>query len=223
MKPFALRPLPQYPLIFFLGLAAILSGMAVLKYLSLHSTIADLGFFLNNFFNYSSGAWWRVWQGHIQPLIPVWSLLYLGLPGEVVPVVLILFQACLLAAPVYFLCLYYGWLPGVAYVLYFPLWFNALFDFHFDHLAVPLLFAFFFFEQRGKIHLSVISALALLLVKEPFALQTVACGLYLILFSRKFLFGSILIAVGIFWFYVSVNMVLPGFSGVFLDGKRLGK
>ena len=34
----------------------------------------------------------------------------------------------------------------------------------------------------------------------------------MVLFSRKFLFGSILIAVGIFWFYASVNMVLPYYS-----------
>lgn len=212
IKPLEARSLFRLPLIFFLAFAVLLSSMAVLKYLSLHSTIADLGFFLNNFYNDSSGAWWRKWQGHIQPFIPVWSLLYLAFPGEVVPVVLVLLQACLLAAPVYFLCRYYGWLPAVAYVLYFPLWFNALFDFHFDHLVVPLLFAFFFFEQRGKIGLAVISALALLLVKEPFALQTVACGIYLILFSRQFLFGSILIGVGIFWFYVSVNMILPYYS-----------
>ena len=51
---------------------------------------------------------------------------------------------------------FYGLLPAFAFLLYFPLWYNALFDFHIDHLAVPLLFGFLIMEKKGKIGIAVV-------------------------------------------------------------------
>ena len=49
-----------------------------------------------------------------------------------------------------------GWSPTIAFILYFPLWYNGLFDFHIDHLAVPFIFGFLMMEKKGAIGFSVL-------------------------------------------------------------------
>ena len=134
----------------------LLSTMAVLRYYSLHSTIYDMGLFINNFYMISEGYWERLFLSHIQPLGFFWSLLYKVLPTNLVPIFILLGQTSLLTLPIIGLYRFYGLLPAFAFLVYFPLWYNALFDFHIDHLAVPLLFGFFLMEKKGKIGFAVV-------------------------------------------------------------------
>ena len=157
----------------------LLASMSVLRYYSLHSTVYDMGLSINNFYMISEGYWERLFLFHIQPLGFFWSLFYKVLPNYLVPIFILLGQALLLTLPIIGLYRFYGFLPAFAFLLYFPLWYNALFDFHIDHLTVPLLFGFFIMEKKGKIGIAVVFGVLLALVKEIFAIQAIFCGIYL--------------------------------------------
>ena len=46
----------------------LIATMSVLRYHSLHSTVYDMGLFINSFFMASEGYWERLFLSHIQPL-----------------------------------------------------------------------------------------------------------------------------------------------------------
>jgi len=198
-------------LLFIIG-TGLLAGLAIAKYNSLHTTIFDLGIFLNNFRNIAEGHLWLAFSGHVQPLMPAVALIYKILPHHWFPGFILLFQSAALMIPLVGIHRHYGVIPALAFVLYFPLWYNALFDFHMDHLAVPLLFGFFFLERSGRIGLAMVPALLLALVKEPFALQTAACGLYLLLIRKQRMAGTTLILSGLFYFVFVTQYILPYFT-----------
>jgi len=215
-------------------LLIILAGMSQLKYLSLHSAICDLGIFFAHFYNFvHNEEWWRLFWGHAQPLISLCATVYNALPGNLGPLAILLLQAFFLVLPGVWLQRRFGWLSFLAFALYFPLWFNGLFDFHMDHLSVPILFWFFFLAEDNRFWLSLIPALLLVLLKEPFALQTAACGVFLILklyfsssaFPRNVsqrlscLPGLLLILFGLGYFYFITNFVLSYFTP---DGGKGG-
>ena len=158
-------------------LGLIICVMVIARYVTLSSNFADLGFFLNNFSNIDS-QWQRTFYGHVQPLMILWGDGFQALPSSIAPLVLVGLQALALLGSVVAIWCVFGVWPGVGMLLYYPLWANALFDFHFDHLAVPLLAFFFITCERRRFGWATLAAAALVLVKEPFALQTVACGLY---------------------------------------------
>lgn len=196
----------------FLALFSLLTIQATARYLALHSTYFDLGIFLNHFTNIASDQGWRLYFVHFQPLMLIYSWIDKLIPAGSLPVVILSMQAAVLAWPAAFLYRRFGVVPAAAFALYFPIWYNALFDFHMDHLAVPLLFGFFFMEKRGRIGLSVILAVLLALIKEPFALQTAACGLYLLIFRKHGLAGAALIIIGLSYFFAATHYLIPFFS-----------
>lgn len=199
-------------LVLFLLLFGHLALLSCLKYSALHSTYFDFGLYLNNFSKIATGEWWQVFFVHVMPLLLFWSWLYHFFPPDFFPIIILCAQAAFLAWPVGALYRHYGALPALAFFLYFPLWYNALFDFHMDHLAVGLLFGFFFLEKSGRVWTAVSLALLLALVKEPFALQTASCGLYLLLIRKQKWPGIILILAGFFYFFVAANYLAIFFS-----------
>ena len=110
----------------------------------------------------SVGYWERIFLTHVQPFSILFSLPYQILPDFLFPVSILIAQASLLALPAIGLYKHFGLIPTIAFSLYFPLWYNALFDFHMDHVAVPLLFGFFIFERQGKTNLAVLMGMLLL-------------------------------------------------------------
>ena len=199
-------------LLIFAFLASLLSVMAVLKYHNLNSTYFDLGVFLSNFYMISVGQWQRIYLTHVQPYSLIFSLPYQILPGFLLPPVILIAQASLLAFPVIGLYKHYGIIPTIAFALYFPLWYNALFDFHIDHLAVPLLFGFFFFERQGKTGLAILMAVLLTFVKEIFSLQAAFCGLFLLFIRKKRIAGACLFVFGIIYYLIATHYFLKYFN-----------
>ena len=188
--------------ILYLSIFSLIATMSALKYHNLHSTVFDMGIYINNFYMISEGYWERLFLSHIQPLGIFWSLSYTILPADTVPIFILIGQAALLTLPIIGLHRYYGLTPTIAFILYFPLWYNGLFDFHIDHLAVPLLFGFLIMEKKGEIGFSVLFGFLLALVKEIFAIQAIFCGIYL-LFIKKHRLGGIFLTIGssIYFFF----------------------
>ena len=201
----------------YLVIFILLSTMAALRYYTLHSTVYDMGLFINNYYMVSEGYWERLFLSHIQPLGVFWSLFYKVLPTDSVPVLILVGQASLLTLPIIGLYRFYGLLPTIAFLLYFPLWYNALFDFHIDHLAVPLLFGFFLMEKKGKIGFAVTCGILLALVKEIFAIQAIFCGIYLFLIRKHRIEGSILILISSAYFFISL-VYLKTYFNPSIDG-----
>jgi uncharacterized membrane protein len=194
----------------FAGLFGVLAVMSCLKYLALHSTVFDLGVFLSNLHSlHVAGQWWRAFLGHAQPLLPVYAQVYRLVPDQAAPLVLLVSQAFVLALPAFFAGRRHGTLAALAYALFFPVWTNALFDFHLDHLLVPILYGFLAAATTGRIGWAVVLGLAPSLVKEPYALTTICCGAYLWLCEGRRGPGLFLAAFGALYFYVATNLVVP--------------
>ncbi|MFQ5444293.1 MAG: DUF2079 domain-containing protein [Nitrospinales bacterium] len=71
---------------------------------------------------------------------------------------------------------------------------------------------FFFLEKRGRVWPAVFLAVLLAFVKEPFALQTAACGLYLLAFRKQPLPGTVLVFAGLSLFFLATQYIQPYFS-----------
>ena len=202
-------------------MGVVLISLVIFRYVALSSNVADLGLFLTNFSN-TDTQWQRAFSGHIQPLMLLWGAGYRALPADIAPLVLVTLQTLVLLGSVVAIWRVFGVWPGVAMLLYYPLWVNAQFDFHFDHLTVPLLAAFFIGCERGRFGCAAVAAAALVLVKEPFALQTVACGLYFgwLAFHlrgsgvsiRLIVWGGMLALWGGSWFYGAIHWLMPYFG-----------
>ncbi len=192
----------------FVLFGCVLAGLSVTKYYSLHSSGFDLGLFIWNISNviHEKG---RLFFGHSQPLMIVYSSIYNILPDTLGPPALLTLQAFTLALPILWIWPTFGALPTFAYILNFGVWYNALFDFHFDHLAIPILFVFFLSTERDRHYKAVFAGLFLLLIKEPFALQTAACGLYLLFIKRWVGSGIFLLVTGLVYFFFSVKFLIP--------------
>ncbi|SFD32383.1 Predicted membrane protein [Paracidovorax konjaci] len=204
------------------ALAGAMVAMPLLKYQALASNWFDLGLFESVFYAYAQeGGTGHAFFGHVQPFMGLYAHVYLWLG----PLGLLALQGLALAAlPAWGVWRQYGPWPALALLLYYPLWANALFDFHFDHLAVPLLLGFYVAYERRRIAWAMACALLLAWVKEPFALQTAACGVFLIwqawrhraadpLSRRWAMAGGVLVAAGLAWFYVATQWLIPHFTG----------
>ena len=199
-------------IIFFLLFWGCLAIMGVLKYKNLHSNYLDLGVALHNISQIANGEWPRIFLSHTQPFIAFWSILHLFFSEEIVATITLISQAALLTLPFIGIYLYFGVIPSIAFLLYFPIWYNGLSDFHIDHLSVPILFAFFFFEKQDKIKLALMFGVLLALVKEPFALQTAFLGFYLILGKKHIKEGTFLVFYGFILFLLSHHYFISFFN-----------
>ena len=115
----------------------------------------------------------------------------------------------------------------IAYLLYFPLWFNALFDFHIDHLSIPLLFGFFISIANNRYIWALVFSIALSFVKEIFILQTIVCAVYIIFHSyetKNLNFTVLLSAIstfifGIFYFSLALKYLTTEYQSFGLNSE----
>ena len=213
----------NYTKYFFLILSLSLFFQVILRVESLSTSLMDLGIFSSNLSSIYDDQW-RAFSGHIQPLMFVWGVIYQLFDPVYAPMVLVSLQFLFVLGSACWIWREYGVLPSFALLLYSPLWANVLFDFHFDHLSIPILTAFFIFCDKKKFKLAALAAISLVLLKEPFSLQAIFCGVYFIWLTfcvknKKYTnlllwLSSGVIFVGLVWFYISMYLVLPYFSGV---------
>ena len=204
---------PRWPWTMGLVLLGALTALACMRYLSLRSTVFDLGVFVCNLTAMSQGGeWWRALNGHIQPVLWLYAWLIRPLPDWLTPLGLMVAQAFMLALPLPFLGRRYGVFAALAYFGYFAVWHNGLFDFHPDHLAIPLGFWFFFRVQDEDPWGAALAALSLCLVKETFALQAAVFGVYLAFTRGGGPAGIFVSAAGLAWFWLATAKLIPFFT-----------
>jgi uncharacterized membrane protein len=204
---------PRWPMLMGLTLFGTIFGMACLRYLALRSTVFDLGIFVSNLTAMAEGGeWWRALNGHVQLVLWFYAWVVKVLPHWLAPLGLMATQALLLALPLPLLGKRYGTVTALAYFLSYAVWHNGLFDFHPDHLAIPLGFFFFFMAEDDRPWMAALAALSLCLVKETFALQAAACGLYLMTTKRGGPAGFAVLVLSLAWFWLATAKLLPFYT-----------
>ncbi len=217
--------LPRSLFLMMAGAAAILMLCSSLRHSLFQSNAYDLGIFDQAVYMISTGA---------EPFVSLIGFHALGDHGAFVlyplallyklfPSVYWLFavQAIALSSGVFFV-----WHLAVDYelrrsqaialswvYLLYPVIFNAnLFDFHPEVIAIPALLGTIWAARR-RTWLGFIAAVVLVLsCKAVLSLTMAALGLWLLLSQRRS-FGFVALALGIAWFGISTQMVIPAFSG----------
>ena len=233
------------------GIVVVFVLFPVAKYIALHSDVMDLGVFEHQIAVLAGGVWQAALTGHLQGYSLALASLLPATMGAGFPVGMGLVgtQALLLILPAFFFLRIAGIWVALAYVAYGPVWINAHFDFHYDHLAIPLLLGFYLCLRNGHSWRAFLFAGLLAFVKEPFALQTAACGLLMVLMAaqsretactdfspqrqgspsnnaamkgRFWLPGIALIMMGWGYFYFAVGYVMPYFVPADWKGPIIG-
>jgi uncharacterized membrane protein len=100
-----------------------------------------------------------------------------------------------------------------AYLLY-PLVFNkSLFDFHPEVIAVPCFLIAILAARSDRITAFILATIAILSCKSVLSLTVIAMGVWLILFEHRRRCGAIAIGLGLAWFIISSQYLIPVFSG----------
>lgn len=217
--------LPRSLWLMMLGAAAVLMLCSSLRHSLFQSNAYDLGIFDQAVYMISTGA---------EPFVSLIGFHALGDHGAFVlyPLALLykLFpsvywllavQAIALASGAYFvwhLAVDYGLKRsqaialGWVYLLY-PVVFNAnLFDFHPEVMAVPALLGAIWAARRRH-WLGFLAAVVLVLsCKAVLSLTIAALGLWLLLAQRRS-FGFLALVLGVAWFGISTQVIIPAFSG----------
>lgn len=201
-------------------LAAALAVMPVLKVHSLHASFFDLG-------QYASLAW-RVAQGeraavlfqvHAHPFLLPYGLLYGLFPT---PVTLMVVQSLGLIVGALLFALYWrrrglphGEWAAVLALLALAVWYNTLFDFHFEHLLLPL-FALLALAlespRKWAPPAALLAALAICGVKEMYALTAAAAGLAALVRPGRRWVGAAIVAVSLSYFAAMTMVVIPAYT-----------
>jgi uncharacterized membrane protein len=207
------------------GAVAYATGLAALslvRHRALLTGIWDLGYYAQLTWQLAhaqlprSSVWHDAPWGNHATFILVAVAPFLGLAPD--PATLLVLQSLALslgAIPTYMLgrrvwgTPHAGLAVAVAYLLYPPLQFANLFDFHADTFATPLLLAAFAALFAGRVGWAVAWAALLIFVKEDIALVAACFGLYVAITQRRAA-GLILTGVAAVAFGLLVWIVIPG-------------
>lgn len=216
------------------GLAAayfiLYSTLSVLRHQSYHSFGFDLGLFDQVFWNTTQG---RPFESTMSQASPIphsllgdhfspafWFLVpfYFVFPH---PETLLVIQTLALAIgawPIYMLARFklgegYGLVWVITFLLFIPLAWVNLYDFHEVALSVaPLGFALYFLE-RGRRLWFVLTLLLTFLIKEEMALIGAGFGLYALLSRRDWKLGLGVFAGSLLAFEAVIQWAIPAFAG----------
>lgn len=202
--------------------AAGLSYLSLVRHQALLTGIWDLGYYgqltweLSNLEVPRSSVWRDTLWGNHATFILLVAAPFLWLVPD--PATLLVFQSVVLAlgaVPAFVLgrCVWGHPLAGAvfagAYLLYPPLQFSNLFDFHADTFATPILLSAFAALFAGRVGWALVWASLLILVKEDMALVTLMFGLYVAVVHRR-RSGLVLASVAAVSFILLVWVVIPG-------------
>jgi uncharacterized membrane protein len=149
----------------------------ILKYESLHSTYFDLGVYAHNMFKYD--AYKELWSGHINFFFPIVAYLYKALPENISTQYLLLIQSFGLLLSVKLVFQIYGKTIGFIYLYSYLLWFNNLFDFHFEFISIYFFLKALQYNREDNYKKALLFATLLALTKEIYALTSIFISLYI--------------------------------------------
>lgn len=208
------------------GVALVLLACSSARHNLFQSTAFDLGIFDQAVYLISSGVEpivslirFHVLGDHAAFVLYPLALLYKIFPSVYW---LLAVQAIALALggiPIWHLAIQSGLHRAQAYALswlywLYPVVFNLnLFDFHPEVIALPALLGAIWAARQRRIW-SFLAAITLILAcKAVLSLTVVALGVWLLLEQPSKRFGAIALGIGIAWFLLSTQVIIPKFSG----------
>jgi uncharacterized membrane protein len=218
------------------GWALVLGWIAVDRHESIRSHRFDLGNMVQVVWSTAHGRPFDMTLGtgeqgsrlgvHVDPILGLFAPLWWIFPTPLLLVVVQVLALAVGALPVYWLGrrhLGSGFAAlgcALAYLLYIPVAWNAVADFHPVTLAVPLLlFAVWFLDSDRLVPFAVCAGLALL-TNELMGLNIGALGLWYAFARGRRRSGLVVAGVGFLWTAFCLKVVVPAFSGessVFYD------
>ena len=102
---------------------------------------------------------------------------------------------------------------AIAYLLYPEIFNINLFDFHPDILAVPAIFGAILAAKQKNFIWFIIAIIWILACKAVLGLTVIAIGFWLIFFEQRRFLGMIAISLGITWFLLVTQVMIPFYSG----------
>lgn len=175
--------------ILFIGIfyVFIFGLMTTLKYLTIHSSIFDLGVFDWKIWSIAHGKIDEIFWGHYQPILLVYAVIYQVFAHPLVLVFLQLITIVSSAIPLYKICRIHlnnnkvSLIVILIFFLYAGVEYNTMFDFHTDHLLIPLMLWAYYFLKRDNL-VGLISVIAVSsLTKEPLLISLAFLGIFIIL------------------------------------------
>ncbi|MDX2243968.1 MAG: DUF2079 domain-containing protein [Leptolyngbyaceae cyanobacterium bins.302] len=101
---------------------------------------------------------------------------------------------------------------AVAYLLY-PLIFNLnLFDFHPEVIALPLFLVAVWAARSRQLAWFVACVMVILGCRDALSLTVAAMGVWLWLFEQRRVYGAISFVLGILWFVLATQVIIPYFQ-----------
>jgi uncharacterized membrane protein len=152
---------------------------------------------------------------HVDPLLAAFAPLWLLWPSPSLLLVVQAIAVALGAVPVFWLARKHleselaGAAFAIAYLLYLPVQWLPLDDFHAVALACPLLLFAFWYLDEERLGAFAAFAVAAVLAKEEIGLVVAAMGLWYALSRRRWLTGSAIAALGTTWSIVAIAVVIP--------------
>lgn len=225
-------PLPQGLVILFS--AILYFTMSSIKFSYFKATAFDLGIFDQAVYLISKGIepvssflGFHILGDHASFILYPISLLYLIYPDVHWLLGLQAISLALGAVPVYLLAIENGskLLPStilmLIYLLNSSVFALLMFDFHPDSLAVPTFIWAVLFAKRGaknkdsKLYfwLFLLAILIILSSKEVLALSVISMGIWLIFFEKNRAYGASAVILGLAWFLISTQIVIPFYHG----------
>lgn len=222
----------SYPATTSISIAAIvLFFLSSLRHWLYHSHALDLGFFDQGLYLISTGqkpivslSGFHILADHAAVILYPLSLLY-----RIYPDVHWLFAVQAISLTIGGLPLYHLAIGSgldrrkattivITYLLYPVILNKVLFDFHPDVIAVPGFLFAVLAARKNRMILYLLAVALILSCKSVLSLTVISMGLWLILFERKQVFGSIAIFAGLAWFIISTRLIIPTFLGADMGG-----
>jgi len=209
------------------GATTALVIMPQLKYFALRTNIFDLGQFTTFFFNVFNGDGpGYALRTHANLFIPLYAVAFAFFKTPVLP---LLIQSAVLVFSSLLFRQYWRIRIGddscwvvLLYFLLVPVWYSALFDFHFEHLLFLFLPLFFVTVERpagkGRDAALFIIVFAICAIKEVYALTAVPLGIYLMFRHRKYALGTFFVVFSLSYFLLVTMWLIPAFT----EGKASG-
>ncbi len=198
----------------------IFGSMSCLRYISLHSTIADLGFYENRIWQIAhNGNFEYLINGHFSPILFIHAIIYKVIPSTLTLLILQTVTIAVAAIPLFYLsirCLKNNKVSLVIVILFFlstAVEYNNLFDFHPDHVFIALTLLCFYFLETNKKGWFLFTAVLSSLVKEPFLFGVAALGVYTAIRYKWYKTGIGLSLLSMTLFFIHAKIMLPHYYG----------
>lgn len=194
----------------------IFGSMSCLRYLSIQSTILDLGVYENRIWQVSHNYRFEyLINGHFLPILFIHAIIYKIISSSLTLLLLQTITISLGAVPLYYLslrCLRNNKLSLLLICIFFmfpAVEYNNLFDFHPDHLFIVLIIlCFYFLEAKKKKWFFGVAVLSML-VKEPYLFAVAALGVYVCIRYKWYKIGISVSVLSIIIFFVHAKIILP--------------